>query len=155
MQLSKQSSEPIVARATAAWKARSGAVRGAAVSGVAAGLVSLAAGVGVSIPGTVMLAVLLPAGLGSIWGLVTYGEIRRLRASPTRRLDPADWARMVSSAIFTIAVIVTRFLPRMEPGSGFVMLGAALITSAAVCFWQLPRGVLEKRTTRERHPDHS
>jgi len=155
MQLRAKPTTSVATRAKEKWNDRSAVVRSIAVTGTSVGLVSLAQGVGVSTAGTGMVAMGLPIFLGSIWGLVTFGEIRRLRASPIPRLDPADWARLIACAVFVIAVTITSFLPRMRPGSGYLMLGAALISSAIACFWQLPKGALESADTRGPHADHN
>jgi hypothetical protein len=155
MQLSVKPNKSVATRAKATWNERSVVVRSVAVTGVSVGLVSLAQGVSFSTSGGGMVATALPIFFGSIWGPVTFGEIRRLRASPIPRLDPADWARLIASAVFVIAVTITSFLPRMRPGSGYLILGAALITSAIAAFWQLPKDALESADTRGPHADNN
>ncbi|MCZ8010735.1 MAG: hypothetical protein ACK6DR_01480 [Gemmatimonas sp.] len=43
----------------------------------------------------------------------------------------------------------------MRPGSGYLILGVALITSAIAAFWQLPKDALESADTRGPHAHHN
>lgn len=137
-------------RAIAIWLDRSRTVRSSSAIGVAAGVIALGIGAGLARPGSAMVAVTLPIFLGSMAGLFTLSPLRLLRQSPNRSLDPADWARMLVGKAVVLIAIITKIVPRMQPGGGYSMLGAALVASAAVCFWQLPQGWAKRDDILER-----
>ncbi len=126
-------------RTLAVWRDRSGPVRAIASLGALAGLASLTLGASAALAGTVLTAVILPAFLGSVAGLLALAPLTSLEASPSRSLDGAEWARTVAGSAFLLVSVYTQIVPRMLPGGGYSMLGSALIAVMGAVFWKLSR----------------
>lgn len=154
MRIEVQPRTSLAGRILARWQDRSAVIQAAAVTGTATGTLSLVTAALSARPGTGIVAVALPAFLGSVAGLLTLSTLQAVRISQTRTLDAADWARRIASSAFILFMVITKVVPRMQSGGGYAMLGAALITSAAVLFWQLPKNALRPEAPWER-PDRS
>lgn len=154
MRVDVQPRTSLAGRIIARWQDRSAVIQAAAVTGTATGTISLVAAALSARPGNGLVAVALPAFLGSVAGLLALSTLRAVRVSPTRTLDAADWARRIASIAFVLFMVTTKVVPRMQSGGGYAMLGAALIASAAVLFWQLPKNALRPEAAWER-PDGS
>ena len=154
MRLELQPRTSLAGRILSRWRDRSAVIQAAAVTGTVTGTLSLVAAALSARPGTGMVAVVLPAFLGSVAGLLTLSTLHAVRVSPTRTLDAADWAQRIASSAFVLFMAITKVVPRMQTGGGYAMLGVALIASAAVVFWQLPKSALRQEAAWER-PDGS
>lgn len=135
-------SRGLISRVAATWRANSLATRSFLVAGVASGAVVLTVGAQTAAVGTALAAIIVPAFLGSLAGLVVMWPLAAMRQSEGRGLDAVDWARFTVSTGVILLATFTKIVPRMQPGGGYSMLGAALIAVASVVFWQ--RGMTGK-----------
>lgn len=152
MRLEVQPRTSLAGRILARWQDRSAAIQAAALTGTATGTLSLVAAALLARQGTGIVAVALPAFLGSVAGLLILSALRVVLLSPTRTLDAVDWARRIASSAFILFMVITKIVPWMQPGGGYAMLGAALIASAVVLLWQLPKNALRPEAASE-YPD--
>jgi hypothetical protein len=116
------------------WRTTTTAVRTATVGMAGAGAVTLAVGWLLAAATSMSTGVVLPLLLGCIGGLLTQSVLLELRESPDGRLDAADWLRHAVSKGMLVLLLLLYIVPRMVPGAGYVMLGAALVSSAVVVF---------------------
>ncbi len=80
------------------------------------------------------VSILVPVFLGAVGGAFFSFTASAIKSRPDGQLDAAEWIQMGVSWLIISIMIARGVVPRLQPGVGFVMTGAALATIAYVLY---------------------